>query len=56
MRKNRWVAVLAAVSVMTVSWPGTVNAAKIRIIGTDESEVETEAMPQGDGVGEADSS
>ena len=56
MRKNRWVAVLAAVSVMTVSWPGTVNAAKIRIIGTDESEVETEAMPQGDGVGEADAS
>lgn len=43
MKKNRWIAFLAAVSLFTVSCAPAAEAARIRIIGTEESEIETEA-------------
>lgn len=43
MRKSKWIAVMAAAGIFAVLCAGTVPAGNIRIIGTDESEIETEA-------------
>ena len=43
MRKNRWIAVMAAVGLFVMTGACTAAAGNIRIIGTDESEIETEA-------------
>ena len=50
MRKSRWIAVLAAVNIFALSCAASVPAARIRIIGTDESEMETEAALPADDV------
>ena len=44
MGKNRWIAVMAAANIFAVLCAGTVPAGSIRIIGTDESEMETETI------------
>lgn len=62
MRKMKWIAIVAAANMFALSCAGAAEAAKIQIIGTDESEVLTEAAPgdaaagTGSATGEAGSS
>ncbi len=43
MKKSRWIAMMAAANLFVLSLAATAYSADIEIIGTDESEVQTEA-------------
>ena len=45
MKKSRWIAIMAAANLFTAACAPAIPAGTIRIIGTEESEVETETLP-----------
>lgn len=45
MKKRRWIAIVTAANLFAAACAPAAEAAHIRIIGTEESEVETEALP-----------